>query len=430
MLKKIKILIIVAVISCSSGLLFAQNSTSSPYSMFGVGDISNDGFGRNMGMGGVSSSLISNTNLNPSNPASYALLQPYSFIFEVGLSGTYYKLKTNQGEHVRNDANIKYIAAGFPITKWWKAGFGLRPVTDIGYNIEQYYQLPLDSNQLSNWYKGEGGVNSFYFDNSINIFKQFSVGIKAAYMFGTINRSSSITSENDNSTNILSVENKRIFDAFSFQFGLHLHQKLSEKLHLNIGATYGLNTKLSADYEKLVTSETTKYYPNTRTESGIFVDTIFSGLVNQGSLNIPASYGLGTSLIINQKLEIAADYQVEKWSNTEFFGEIQNFKDNERLSIGVEYTPEYNGIKYSQVIRYRAGFNKTNSYLLVDDKQLKQIGGSIGFGFPLRGGSLVNIAFMYNKRTIDGNNSLSENFFQLHLNFSLQSSMFYRYKFE
>jgi len=423
MLKKINIGILVFLIGCSSTGLFGQNSSSSPYSMFGVGDIANNGFGRTLGMGGVSTPLISNNNLNPSNPASYIGIMPYSFIFELGLSGNNYTLKTPEGSFSKFDGNIKYIAVGFPLTKWWKAGVGLRPITDIGYDIKQEYSLELDSNRLVNAYNGEGGVNSFYFDNSFVLNKWLSVGLKSAFVFGTVDRISSVTSYNMASTNILTVEDRKIFRAFSFGFGTHFHKTLGDKLFLNVGATYNLKTNLSADYERLVTSLTSKV-------NGAFIDTLSSGLVEEGVLELPQSYGIGASIVYKQKLELAFDYQVETWSKSEFFGELQNFKDNERLSVGLEYTPEYNSIKYFKAVRYRLGFSKSNSYLMIDNQQLEQIGGSFGLGFPLRSGSHINFAALYSKRTLPGDDRLSENYFQFHLNFSLQANWFYRSKFE
>ncbi|MFN8256730.1 MAG: hypothetical protein U0W24_13630 [Bacteroidales bacterium] len=420
---KIKNLFLLVIIVCISGSLSAQNSTSSPYSMFGIGDISNNGFGRNLGMGGVSSSLISSFSLNPSNPATYSSLLQYAFLFEVGVSGNNYKLVTPNGTASKFDGNIRYIAMGFSVAKWWKAGFGLRPVTDIGYDIKQEFITEIDSNTMVNNYLGEGGINQFYFDNSFRIIKPLSIGLKVGYNFGYAKRTNSITTINEYSTNYLVAVNQKNFSAFNFGLGLHFHQSLSDNLFLNVGATYNFKTELSADFTRLITSTTAK----NKTE---FTDTLYNGTINEGLMDVPQSFSLGTSFILYQKLEIAADYQVEKWSEAKFFGEKQNFKDNNKLCIGVEYLPDVNAIKYLNAIRYRAGFTLANSYLVYNDIQLKQTGGSLGFGLPLRSGSLINVAFSYLKRYAPGDNDLSESYFQIHLNFSLQASWFYRPKFE
>jgi len=425
MLRKIRIVIFVLVIGCISVNLYGQNSSSSPYSMFGVGDITNNGFGRSHGMGNVGSPLMSHNGVNPLNPASYIGLLPYTFIFEVGLSGNNFILKTPQGDVSKFDANIRYIATGFPITKWWKAGVGLRPISDIGYDIKQEITFGLDSNTVVNSYNGKGGVNSFYFDNSFGVLKSLSLGFKLAYVFGSVERTGVSVSNNDLSVNTITSTDSKVFNALSLGFGAHLHKPIGDKLLLNIGATYNLKTNLATDYEKFITSETQKWYT-----TGALIDTLAYGLVQEGTMTLPHSFSFGSSIQFNQKLELAFDYQLEKWSESKFFGELQNFKDNRRICFGLEYIPDYNSVKYFKLIKYRLGFSNSDSYLVFNNQQLKQVGGSLGFDFPLRSGTHINVAFIYNKRKIPGDDRLSENFFQIHLNFSLLANMFYRGKFE
>ncbi len=169
-----------------------QNNSISPFSMYGVGDLSSEGFGRNRGMGGVSSPLFSPFHLNPSNPASYLGIRPNSFIFEFGLSGRYYTLETPQDKVTSFNGTINYVAAGFPITNWWKAGIGLRPVSSIGYDIIVADELELSNSLVVQSYHGEGGLNSFYFDNSFRIVKPLSLGVKIAYTFGTLDRTRTV----------------------------------------------------------------------------------------------------------------------------------------------------------------------------------------------------------------------------------------------
>ena len=76
-------------------------------------------------------------------------------------------------------ANFSYLAIGFPITKWWKSGIGIVPLTSIGYNIEQTVEMEYDGSEVITTYSGEGGITNFYFDNSFKIIKSLSVGFKA-----------------------------------------------------------------------------------------------------------------------------------------------------------------------------------------------------------------------------------------------------------
>ncbi|MDF1550325.1 MAG: hypothetical protein P1P88_21045, partial [Bacteroidales bacterium] len=255
MLKKIKISIFIVVIGLLPIASFGQNSSSSPFSMFGVGDLANSGFGRNRAMGGVSSPLISAYHINPANPASYIGMMPNTFLFEFGVTANSYKLSTPDDSFSKFDGNISYIAAGFPIAKWWKAGIGLRPLSSIGYNISQTETFDLDGSSVLQEYTGEGGINSFYFDNSFQILKPLSVGIKVAYIFGSLDRTKTVqTLSNTSSGSRIRESNTSVFDAVSVGLGVHFHKMINDNLFLNVGATYNFKTDLAAQYEELTLS--------------------------------------------------------------------------------------------------------------------------------------------------------------------------------
>ena len=65
---------------------FAQSSTNSPYSQFGLGDLADEGVGFNKGMGGVGYGFRKGNEVNPLNPASYSAIYSVTMIFDGGLS--------------------------------------------------------------------------------------------------------------------------------------------------------------------------------------------------------------------------------------------------------------------------------------------------------------------------------------------------------
>ena len=426
MLKLYKKALIVLIIGIAPVFCLGQNNSSSPYSFFGVGDLANVGFGRNRAMGGVSSPLMSAFNLNPANPASYAGLLPNTFLFEFGLNMNNYTISTPSESYSKLDGNIAYVAAGFPIAKWWKSGIGIRPLSNIGYEIREEQSLELEDNSVDQSYTGEGGINSLYFDNSFQLLKSLSLGVKVAYTFGSLDRNKEVRTNatpTSTSSSILTETNRSVFDAVSVGFRLDFHKVFKEDYYLNIGATYNLKTKLKGEQNRLIIS-------NIINAQRSFYDTLVNEIVNAGAVEFPVNYSIGASLIYKQKIEFAFDYQVDKWSESKFYNELQNFGDNQRICAGIEYIPDFSSSKYLNLIRYRVGYNQTNSYIIIDDKQLKQVGGSLGLGFPLRSGALINVSVQYNSRSIPGEDILKENFFQFHLNLSLRSSWFFKYKYD
>jgi hypothetical protein len=420
MLNRIKKLVYLAVLGLCPLIVFGQNNTNSPFSMYGVGDLFSGGYGRSSSMGGVGAGLYSMHYLNPSNPATYAALTPSTFVFEVGLATTYYTSKTANNSFSNFDGNIRTIAMGFPVTKWWKVGIGISPVSSIGYNIQKIHSLPNDTNIVQSIYKGEGGINSFYFDNSFQIFKSFSIGAKVSYLFGSLDRIRNIQSYNLQSTTTYFEANRWVINAFSYGLGAHFHKSISPNLYINIGATYNFNTDLAAEFDKFATLSVYKYQRN-------FVDTLFSGVNKESTISIPQSFSIGTSIMLKNKLELAFDYQQDNWSQTKF--EDQNLSNNQRFGLGMEYVPDMGSSVYLKFVRYRAGFNYTKSYLNYDNEQLQEIGGSLGLGLPLKSGAIVNVGFLYNRRTVPGKDILSENFYQLNLNFSFKANWFIKTRF-
>ena len=65
---------------------FAQSGTNSPYSMYGIGVLSDQGNSFNRGMNGVGLGFRPHDQINYLNPASYSAVDSLSFIFDAGLS--------------------------------------------------------------------------------------------------------------------------------------------------------------------------------------------------------------------------------------------------------------------------------------------------------------------------------------------------------
>src|SRR4051812_39345257 len=74
----------------------AQNSTSSPYSRFGIGDLNSTTFARNLSLGGTEIGLNQGGYINYGNPAAYSNL--WYTTYEGAFNFRQYDFKTNQTE--------------------------------------------------------------------------------------------------------------------------------------------------------------------------------------------------------------------------------------------------------------------------------------------------------------------------------------------
>ena len=66
----------------------AQNSTMTPYSRYGYGQLSDNASSMQRSMGGVGYAMNSGRQINVMNPASYAMMDSLTFLFDMGVDFT------------------------------------------------------------------------------------------------------------------------------------------------------------------------------------------------------------------------------------------------------------------------------------------------------------------------------------------------------
>jgi hypothetical protein len=105
---------------------YSQIRLASPYSRFGIGDLSDNNNAWNLAMGGSSIAFRSPYHINYGNPASYTAFDSLSFVFEGGFNMDIIKQTSNVQSESGNFASVGYILFGMPVTKWWRTSIGLQ----------------------------------------------------------------------------------------------------------------------------------------------------------------------------------------------------------------------------------------------------------------------------------------------------------------
>ncbi len=173
------------VLMSGNNYLLAQNSTSSPYSRFGVGDLSSTTFARNLSLGGTEIGLDQPNSINYGNPAAYSGL--WYTTYEGGFDFKQYEFKTNYSSHKTNTASVSYFDFAFPIKlKKWGLGFGLLPYSKVGYLATSTSTNSFGDTELAQ-YQGSGGLNNFHIGTGFKATKRLSLGLNAEYIFGVLN---------------------------------------------------------------------------------------------------------------------------------------------------------------------------------------------------------------------------------------------------
>ena len=410
-------------------MLFAQhnNSTTSPYSRFGLGDLQTRSLGRTSAMGGASLGSRNSLHINMANPASYTAVDSLSFLFEFGANGKFSSYKDGDNKMTANDINFSYLAMNFRINKRLAASLGLTPYSDVGYSIGTSNYLENTGNYFIQYY-GEGTLTRSYIGAAFKLFDNVSIGANLNYVFGKLtNNAELFFLDTEDFYDIQKYDYIRM-SQFALDFGLQATFPLETNKHITLGAVFEnkpeYNALRSDIMLKNLYSEALDIYDQ---------DTLKHNSEARGSIRFPLTYGVGVSYVKTDMLELNLDYYHQSWSKANFFGSTNPVLTNlDRVAAGVEWIPNKSSIRsYMQRISYRAGFKYEKSYLKLNGRQLNDFGLSFGFGFPMtRSNSSINFAVEVGKRGTQKADLISERYVKLNLNMNLHDFWFIQRKYD
>ncbi len=401
---------IACIVSLAQLTLGQSLNTYSPYSRFGVGILSRPGFTQNRAMGGVTQAIGDETLINFNNPASYAIRDTMSFLFDFGLesntsSFTGYDQYLNP-QTARNSAGgIHHIAISFPVAKRWGVAAGLAPYSFVGYRLLRFETDPYilsTIGRIKYYHTGRGGFSQAFVGTGFNPLKNLSIGVNLLYYFGSLDYINNIEFP------ITYVTYTNAYVRSSFQIG---------DINFNLGAQYKLvldkekntNMTLGVTYQPAKKMSMTQKWFATL-ESNL-LDTLIPHPELENHIDFPGSLNFGVAFTYNDKITVAGEYFTQDWSNTVPFNTDLPMGKIESYRFGMELTPNRQDLKsYLKKVSYRAGFFLNKSNLIVGGEQINDYGITFGAGLPLKGKTKVNVSFELGKRGTDENYLIKETF--------------------
>jgi hypothetical protein len=409
----------------SSPIVRGQIQIISPYSRFGIGNLSNNNNAYNSSMGEIGYAIRSNNHVNYMNPASYTAFDSTSFLFEGGAAASIVTLNSNLISATRTYASLGYLTFGMPVTRWWKTSIGLLPFSDVGYNITTTSVVP-DIGKVYRIYLGSGGTNRLYWGNGFRIYKGLSAGFNVSYIFGTMDKTSkAVFPDSAFYLNVKETSFTTVSD-FYFNYGLQYNIKLKKDLSLTAGAVFSTNSHIAAKTDTVVQ---TYFLGVSGTEYP--KDTILQTLGKSGSIVIPAMFGFGLSCEKTDKWIVGADFTWQNWKKFKIFDVTDSLENSLQVNAGAEITPDINNFgNYLKRIHYRIGFHYTDTYLKLRGKRLNEYAFSLGFGLPLRGmKTMLNIGAQVGTRGTTEANLIKESYFKIILGFTIYERWFVKRKY-
>ena len=406
----------------------AQNDISSPYSMYGIGLLSNVTSGAYDAMGKVGYAMQNPYLINFKNPASYVAFDSLSFIGDVAFSIFSSTLSTSNISQKATYARPAYFTIGLPVTKHWRTSAGVMPFSNLGYSISDSRSIE-NVGDVSYLYGGSGGLLQIYWGNAFKLCKGLSIGLNASYIFGNLNYTKSAVIDGENFFNAMSSRTLDL-DGIYFSAGLQYFATAKGKHTFGIGLVY--------ENSAYIWARQTDFAYTYTTSSEIPSDTA-SYTKSKGNLQLPQTIGGGFSYQYKDKLWVTADVSWQNWKRFHLSTEAmsEDFNNSMSYSIGVQFIPDATSTNYAKKIRLRIGARYTTGHInAVTDgvpTAISDFSVSAGIGLPLKlftSNSSIGILFEYGSMGTHQNNLLKENYFRFSLHFTLQERWYQRVKLD
>ena len=392
--------VLAGVATMAAGGAQAQGLGNSPYSRIGLGEFNaNTGGVRQMGMGGTGLAAPNSINVNELNPA--LLYYTSRTTFEAGYTGQYKTVKNAASSSRSGSGTLGYFALSVPLASRWAAAVGLKPLSAVDYesNILQDVAGEAGSQSLKQ-YKGYGGVSEAYFGQGVRIAKDFTLGLTASYLFGTVDETTGTTVRIVNNFDPLtkSVDRQHTrYSDFAFRAGAHYRKKVGKALSMNLGGVYSFGHNLRG--QQTNTQEREDAVSGSLTSA----PTLLSN--GRGSTYVPGLAQLGVSFDNDKNWSLNLDVAQQQWSKfTGFNNNGPALSNTMRIGLGGEISPDPGSVEhYFQRVTYRAGVSMAQLPYQPGGKTLYDRSVSWGFAFPMPTASAVesttlSLGFTYGQR--------------------------------
>lgn len=371
---------------------FAQEdayNAYTPYSMFGIGEISKQGTAFNKSMGGVGIASRDKRHVNILNPAAVTAREDKSFMADFGVAqgNRYYAQHDLRSSN--NTFNFYDFVISFPVYKSLAMYVGVTPYSDIGYNMSSKIADPsvvAATGVITNTVQGYGGMTNIFFGAGYDVIKGLSIGVEGQYYFGNLHKTNQFTMTNATYRSISSGFNMNL-EAVTAKFGVQYERNLTQNVSAVIGVTYRLATSLRGNVERYEIQTISSINDSTPSPRS-YVDTL-----GRGQVRLASEIGVGIALKGGDKWTFEINYLRSDWSSCGFgetpgFASVGNavFSASAAQSVraGFSIVPNRNDIRYySKRITYRAGAYWDQASCRLDRKTINAVGLTLGATLPV-----------------------------------------------
>ncbi len=391
---KIGLVAITLLLGCGNAVAQSSNTgTFSPYTMYGVGELSTPGTIFTRSMGGAGVAMRNSSTVNLLNPAGQSNVIRKSILFNFGVEGGgYYLSQHTYGSEdlvksAYNNYNFRDIYLQIPLAEGLGLAIAINPYSSVGYTLVNTQQL-VDIGQINYIHAGSGGLNEAKFSLGYRLHNKLSVGVAARYYWGTILHSftayPTIVTGNGSYGSAIGTATYN-YSKIMAQFGVLWTPMMTKTKILNFGATYDIGGNLNPEVEKTVVG------------SNSYVDIVAESYLDREALYMPSEGTVGLSFQ-SSKWTFVADYTYKNWgdrnSSTELTVDevVVGYANTSTYKAGFEYVPNRNDIrKYIRRVGYRAGARYGDYYQTYNGVSIDEYAATGGLSLPIKYASISRL---------------------------------------
>jgi hypothetical protein len=458
----------------------AQNNTFSPYSRYGLGEITSRTFAHNMGMGGAYIALKPDSTMpifiNAGNPASYALIRLTSL--EVGGKYVHSEFKSNTTGLNANTTNFAYAALGFPVGRRGGASFGIMPYSVVGYNMTDKQDGAVGD--VTYEFEGSGGLNKAYLGYGIMPFNRrlvkfryrhlyvpdsmrtlspasfkvrhffnkmlsdLSVGVNGNYLFGNALHVARVVYPVELLYNHTYTERSYFLSDVTGNFGAQTaitidsvrskgghRRNLKERVKFTFGYVMSFNNDMKARTNTIAFN-----YIKNSLGAELVRDTVSFRVDRPTPIALPLEQGFGIGFKKGERLNIVADLAFTFWNTYKAPHESGSLVNSMRTAIGAAWMPEKYAAGRGSFFRkttYRLGAGYESGYINLGGTNISTYYVTAGVGLPVgigRLSSVVNISIQAGRTGTTENGLIRENFARIHFGFTFCDRWFQKFRYD
>ena len=438
MIRRIERIFLLSVFLIISVCVSAQDGTYgaySPYSIYGIGDISKEGTAFNKSMGGVGVATRNRRFINYLNPAAVTARDSLSFMADFGLSQSNNVYKQGDLRSAHNTFNIYNFVMSFPIYRSSAFMVGITPFSDTGYDFSSIETDPNIIGQTGNISYdsyGTGSVYNVFAGAGVTLWKRLSLGAEAIYYFGNLDKVTNMDYSNSSYRSVNSG-NDLMIRGTTGKFGLQYEQKLGGDVFMIIGATYRLSTSMKGNsinyrYAKQDSvTDTLKYQEGDLRKAGLkFADELGVGISVKGGEKWTAEFNYFRSDWRNSGFDSNSGFSVKSDNETFTSTVSQSFR------AGFEIVPNRNDIRYYlRKCAYRAGVYYDQSYYRLNGNNVNSMGITLGVTLPVfRLYNGLTLGVDLGQRASTRNNMIRERYATFMIGFNIHDIWFQKIQYK